>query len=99
MKMDVTLAVVLTTDLNKPKCLWFYRICFWRMSPSYLPFLFQGLITQLYHLLGMAFKSLPGQFNANKFIRQQGIQKQPRSIIHPIIMITKKPLYEDPRLF
>lgn len=59
------------------------------------PSLFQGLITQLYHLPGIALKSLLGQFNANNFISQQGIQKQPRSIIHPTAMLTKKLLYDD----
>lgn len=65
------------------------------MSPCCLPCLFQGLIIQLYHLPGIALKSLLGQFNANNFISQQGIQKQPRSIKHPIAMLTQQALCED----
>lgn len=65
------------------------------MSPSCLPCLFQGLITQLDHFPGIALKSLLGQFNANSFISQQGIEKQPRSIIYPNAMLLMKPLDQD----
>ena len=91
MKMDVTPAVLWL----QIKQTWLFLVLqnlFWVMSPSCLPSLFQGLITQLYPLPGRALKNLLGQFNANLLISQQGIQMQPRSIKYPITKLTKKPL-------